>query len=170
MNEVVAFYLFGSIALIGAVNVVVRRNPVHSALFLVAAFLGVAGLFLSLDSALLAAIQVIVYAGAIMVLFLFVILLLNLEMEPFAGLSAARVASVGPPPMSQRMGPVYFAIGDAESVSNGVGEGDPHEPFGGRKKARFQGTKGEMSVSVSASSCTRSPSGTSIARSRPVVV
>src|SRR5262249_60270599 len=56
-------------------------------------FLAVAGLFLPLGTGLLAAIQVMVYAGAIMVLFLFVILLLNLETPPFEGLSLARGAS-----------------------------------------------------------------------------
>jgi NADH-quinone oxidoreductase subunit J len=67
---------------------------VHGALWLVGAFLGIAGLFLTLDAGLLAAIQVLVYAGAIMVLFLFVILLLNLETPPFEGLSFARGASL----------------------------------------------------------------------------
>jgi NADH-quinone oxidoreductase subunit J len=93
MDERAGFLLFGSIALLGALNVVARRNPVHAALWLVVAFLGVAGLFLTLGTGLLAAIQVMVYAGAIMVLFLFVILLLNLETPPFEGLSLARGAS-----------------------------------------------------------------------------
>jgi NADH-quinone oxidoreductase subunit J len=94
IDERTAFLFFAAIALTGAVNVVVRRNPVHAALWLVGAFLGVAGLFLTLGSGLLAAIQVMVYAGAIMVLFLFVILLLNLETPPFEGLSIARGASL----------------------------------------------------------------------------
>ena len=85
MTEELSFYLFGAVALVGAVNTVLRRNPVHGALFLVCSFLGVAGLFLSLGSGLLAAIQVMVYAGAIMVLFLFVIMLLNLESMPSLG-------------------------------------------------------------------------------------
>jgi NADH-quinone oxidoreductase subunit J len=93
MDERTGFLLFAAIAAIGAVNVVVRRNPVHSALWLAGAFLGVAGLFLTLGTGLLAAIQVMVYAGAIMVLFLFVILLLNLETRPFEGISLARGAS-----------------------------------------------------------------------------
>ncbi len=94
IDERIAFLFFATIALAGAVNVVVRRNPVHGALWLVASFLGVAGLFLTLGAGLLAAIQVMVYAGAIMVLFLFVILLLNLEAPPFEGLSLARGASL----------------------------------------------------------------------------
>lgn len=94
LSETTAFLLFSAIALTGAVNVVTRRNPVHSALWLVGAFLGVAGLFLTLGAGLLGAIQVMVYAGAIMVLFLFVILLLNLDTTPFEGLSIARGASL----------------------------------------------------------------------------
>jgi len=94
ISERTAFLVFSTIALVGAVNVVVRRNPIHCALWLVGSFLGIAGLFLTLGSGLLAAIQLIVYAGAIMVLFLFVILLLNLETPPFEGLSVARGASL----------------------------------------------------------------------------
>jgi NADH-quinone oxidoreductase subunit J len=94
MNEMVAFFLFGGIALVGAVNTIFRRHPVHAALFLVSSFLGVAGLFLTLGAGFLAAIQVLVYAGAIMVLFLFLILLLNLEVETQEGPSVARAASL----------------------------------------------------------------------------
>ncbi len=93
MSEALSFYFFGSIALLGGVNLLFCKNPVHGALFLVCSFLAIAGLFLGLNSGLLAAIQVMVYAGAIMVLFLFVILLLNLEVEPHQWMSPARVAS-----------------------------------------------------------------------------
>jgi len=94
ISEKVAFLFFALLTLIGAANVVSRRNPVHAALWLAGAFLGMAGLFLTLGASLLAAIQVMVYAGAIMVLFLFVILLLNLEVPAFEGLSIARGASL----------------------------------------------------------------------------
>jgi len=59
--------------------VVLSRNPVHSALFLVVTFFSLAGLYVLLNAPFLAAVQVLVYAGAIMVLFLFVIMLLNLK-------------------------------------------------------------------------------------------
>lgn len=94
LSERTAFLIFSVIALIGAVNVITRRHPVHAALWLVGTFLGVAGLFLTLGAGLLGAIQVMVYAGAIMVLFLFVILLLNLDAPPDEGLSFARGASL----------------------------------------------------------------------------
>lgn len=93
MNELIPFLFFGAITLVGAVNVLFQRHPVHAALYLVAAFLGMAGLFLTLGASFLAAVQVLVYAGAIMVLFLFLILLLNLDRAPFQGLSPARLAS-----------------------------------------------------------------------------
>lgn len=72
------FFVFAAIALAAGVLLVAFRNPVYSALSLVAAFFALAGLFVLLNAYFLAAVQIIVYAGAIMVLFLFVIMLLNL--------------------------------------------------------------------------------------------
>ncbi|MCE2438090.1 MAG: NADH-quinone oxidoreductase subunit J [Candidatus Latescibacteria bacterium] len=76
--EQIFFYVFAAIALVAAVLLVAFRNPVYSALSLVTAFFALAGLFVLLNAYFLAAVQIIVYAGAIMVLFLFVIMLLNL--------------------------------------------------------------------------------------------
>ncbi len=73
------FFLFGGLTLVGAFGVVLSRNPVHSALYLVMTLLSVAVLFLLQDAQLVAAVQVIVYAGAIVVLFLFVIMLLGVD-------------------------------------------------------------------------------------------
>jgi NADH-quinone oxidoreductase subunit J len=75
--ELVAFIIIGAVAVAGAVSMILSRNPVHSALFLVVNLFCVAVLYLSLNADFLAIVQVIVYAGAIMVLFLFVITLLN---------------------------------------------------------------------------------------------
>jgi len=72
------FYLFGGVAIGGAIGVVAARSPVGSLLFMVTSLGAVAGTFVLLEAHFLAAIQIIVYAGAIMVLFLFVIMLLNL--------------------------------------------------------------------------------------------
>ena len=77
MIGLIFFGLVGIIAILGAAGVVTRHNPVHAALCLVATLGCVALLFLSLSAEFLAAVQVLVYAGAIMVLFLFVITLLN---------------------------------------------------------------------------------------------
>ncbi|MCZ6635438.1 MAG: NADH-quinone oxidoreductase subunit J [bacterium] len=87
--ETVFFFIFGGIAVVAALLVVLFRNPVYSALSLVATFFCLAGLFVLLDAHFLAAVQIIIYAGAIMVLFLFVIMLLNLghsdALEPATG-------------------------------------------------------------------------------------
>ena len=75
------FFVFAVAALAGALGVVLSRNPVHSALWLVLTLLSVAVFFLLEDAQLVAAVQVIVYAGAIVVLFLFVIMLLGVDRE-----------------------------------------------------------------------------------------
>jgi NADH-quinone oxidoreductase subunit J len=77
--ETLLFWLLAVIALTAAVSMIIQRNPVHSALFLIITLLCLAGLFLLLSAHFLAMIQVIVYAGAIMVLFLFVIMLLDIR-------------------------------------------------------------------------------------------
>jgi len=74
-----AFFVFAGIALVCALTVVLKRNPVASAFSLVLVFFAFAGIYASLDAHLIAALQVLVYAGAIMVLFLFVIMLLNAD-------------------------------------------------------------------------------------------
>jgi len=78
MDKVV-FFVAGAIVLVGAASVVMARNPVHSALALVGTLFGVAVLFVEQEAHFLAAVQVIVYAGAIVVLFLFVIMLLGVD-------------------------------------------------------------------------------------------
>ena len=74
----IIFYVFAALALGGAMGVVAGRSPVASLLFMVLCLGSVAGIYVLLEAHFLAAVQVIVYAGAIMVLFLFVIMLLNL--------------------------------------------------------------------------------------------
>ena len=76
--ETAFFFVLAFVAVVSAALVVLFRNPVYSALSLVATFFALAGLYVLLHAHFLAAVQVIVYAGAIMVLFLFVIMLLNL--------------------------------------------------------------------------------------------
>ena len=74
----IAFWILAVVAVAASVLVVTNRNPVACVLFLVVSFFALAGLFVTLHAHFLAAIQVLIYAGAIMVLFLFVIMLLNL--------------------------------------------------------------------------------------------
>jgi NADH-quinone oxidoreductase subunit J len=78
----VYFYTCGVAALVGALGVVIAKNPIRSAMGLLLLILSVAGLFLALHAQFLAAIQLIVYAGAIVVLFLFVIMLLGPSATP----------------------------------------------------------------------------------------
>lgn len=73
------FLLFAAVAVITALTVVLARNPVHSALALMACFLQVSAIFVLLEAPLLAVIQVFVYVGAIMVLFLFVIMMVDVR-------------------------------------------------------------------------------------------
>lgn len=93
--ETFVFLVAAAICLIGALGVVLSRNPVHSALSLVGTLFGVAVLFVAQEAHFLAAVQVIVYAGAIVVVFLFVIMLLgvdrseDLSVEPLVGQRAA---------------------------------------------------------------------------------
>ena len=73
------FYLLSGLTLLSGVFVIVRKNPVHSALALIFGLLAQAGLYLMLYAPFVAGVQIILYAGGIMVLFLFVIMLVNLE-------------------------------------------------------------------------------------------
>ncbi len=77
----ILFFVFAAVAVGGSVGVVVSRSPVGSLLFMVATLASTAGIFVLLEAHFLAAVQIMVYAGAIMVLFLFVIMLLNLGHE-----------------------------------------------------------------------------------------
>ena len=79
--EVLAFYAFGAIAVIASLLVIGQGNPMHSVMLLIVSFGGLSGLYVLLDAPFTAVTQIIVYAGAIMVLFLFVVMLLNVGRE-----------------------------------------------------------------------------------------
>ncbi len=89
MIDTFLFYIFALLALGGGILTITRRNTVHSAIWLITSLLGVAGLYLLQGAEFLAGVQVILYVGGIMVLFLFVIMLVNLGQEsrqkPFTG-------------------------------------------------------------------------------------
>lgn len=98
--QLVLFWVFAVLMLLFGVGVVVLRNPVSSALSLVMSFVALAALFLTLDAFFIGVIQVLVYAGAVMVLFLFIIMLLNLRDEQtrrlnFAALTGGFLVVVG---------------------------------------------------------------------------
>lgn len=77
----IIFYFFAAITVVAAVGVVASRNQVHSVLFLILAFFNTAGLFILLEAEFLAALLVIVYMGAVAVLFLFVVMMLDVDFE-----------------------------------------------------------------------------------------
>ncbi len=79
MIQVLAFYLFASIVVLSAVLTITARNPVHSVLWLILAFFNAAGLMLILGAEFIAMLLVIVYVGAVAVLFLFVVMMLNID-------------------------------------------------------------------------------------------
>ena len=80
-SEAIAFYLLGALAIGASLLVIAQRNPIYSVLLLIASFGALSGLYVLLDAPFVAVIQIIVYAGAIMVLFLFVVMLLNAPHE-----------------------------------------------------------------------------------------
>jgi NADH-quinone oxidoreductase subunit J len=79
--ESILFYVLGIIGVVSAILMITRANPVNSALYLIVNFIALAGIYLSLHAQFVAIMQIVVYAGAIMVLVLFVIMLLNLQNE-----------------------------------------------------------------------------------------
>ena len=81
MIETLVFYLFAAMTVLSAVRVITVRNPVHAALFLVLAFCSMAGIWLLLEAEFLAMTLIVVYVGAVMVLFLFVVMMLDINLE-----------------------------------------------------------------------------------------
>jgi NADH-quinone oxidoreductase subunit J len=131
--DFVVFLVAAAVVVGGAVGVVASRNSIHSALSLVATLFGIAVLFVDLDAHFLAAVQVIVYAGAIVVLFLFVIMLLgvdraeDLTVDPLGGQRPA-AAAVGLAGLGLTLTLVFRGGGDdpatgAKSVVRALGGG-----------------------------------------------
>ena len=79
--EMLIFYVFSAITLVAALRVITARNPVHAALFLVLAFFSSAAIWMLLRAEFLAITLVLVYVGAVMVLFLFVVMMLDINIE-----------------------------------------------------------------------------------------
>ncbi len=81
MLHALAFYMFAAVLVVSAIMVVAARNPVHAVLFLILCFFNAAGLFLLMGAEFVALILVIVYVGAVAVLFLFVVMMLNIDFK-----------------------------------------------------------------------------------------
>ena len=108
--HLILFLAFGAVCVGGAVNLLAQRHPINSALSLIAVMAALAGEYLLLGAEFVAAVQVIVYAGAIMVLFVFVIMLLNAGVEEET--KGSRVAHI-----------VWRAWGADQQRADGVGGG-----------------------------------------------
>jgi NADH-quinone oxidoreductase subunit J len=104
------FWLFAFIMLVFGAAVILNRNPIASALSLVICFMGLSALFISLDAFFIGIIQVLVYAGAVMVLFLFIIMLLDLRMEQLRKLNIIAIAGGVAVAMAFFI-QIYFVIG-----------------------------------------------------------
>ncbi len=103
------FYLLAAVAVAGGIGVIAFAQPVHAALSLLATFLAVAGLFVLQHAEFIAAVQILIYAGGVMVLFLFVIMLVNVRHLPEE------------PQYLRRLVPVAVVIGALLAVLTGVG-------------------------------------------------
>ncbi len=112
--EVVLFWVFALPLIVSAAGVLVARSPVHAAMSLVAAFFFLAGIYVLLTAHLIAFLQVIVYAGAIMVLFLFVIMLLSLSDEE---LGVDRMSALKWAGLAGGAGMLYLVVQSISSLS-----------------------------------------------------
>jgi NADH-quinone oxidoreductase subunit J len=125
--HLIIFLIFGAVCVAGAINLLAQTHPINSALSLIAVMAALAGEYLLLGAEFVAAVQVIVYAGAIMVLFVFVIMLLNAGVEDRT--QGSRVAILfGIPGMllgSILVAWVFLQHSGTESVAAGALKGDP---------------------------------------------
>ncbi|MBM4183898.1 MAG: NADH-quinone oxidoreductase subunit J [Gemmatimonadetes bacterium] len=117
----VLFYVFAGIAIGAAIGVVISRSPVGSLLFMVTTLAAIAGTFVLMEAHFLAAVQVIVYAGAIMVLFLFVIMLLNLGHEAQRDLKGGAFAVVAAGVGGAMAGMLALQLRGADVAATGAG-------------------------------------------------
>jgi NADH-quinone oxidoreductase subunit J len=127
-TDALLFYAFGGAAVLGALLVVSQRNPVYSVLALIASFFGLSGLYVLLEAPFVAVVQIIIYAGAIMVLFLFTVMLLNVPREdaaewdkshPLYRPGAVRIGAVLALLMALQLG---WALSRTPGLSAGVGD------------------------------------------------
>ena len=117
----VVFFVLAALAVIGAISLILQKHPIHSALSLIVVMVALAGLYLLLGAEFVAAVQIIVYGGAIMVLFVFVIMLLNASAEEHTDFS--KLAKFGGLPLALALTGLLAAamIHDGGSVSNSGG-------------------------------------------------
>src|SRR5258708_11873538 len=103
----VIFFLLAALAVLGAVSLILQRHRIHSALSLILVMVSLAGLYLLMGAEFIAAVQIIVYGGAVMVLFVFVIMLLNAGVEERTNFS--KLATFGGIPLALALGGIIAA-------------------------------------------------------------
>jgi NADH-quinone oxidoreductase subunit J len=156
MLQAVLFYTFAIIAALAGITVITRRNPIASAVALVVCFFFLSGIYVMLEAHFVAVIQVLVYAGAIMVLFIFVIMLLNLRDESmgeighlggraFAGLAVAGVTWTG---VLIALDAVYETGMDAVPDGFGTIESVGQAIFGGRYLLPFEAASVLLTIAM----------------------
>ena len=130
-SDALLFYAFAAVTVIGSLIVVTQKNPVYSLVSLVGAFFGLCGLYVLLEAPFVAVVQIIIYAGAIMVLFLFTVMLLNVPREDAAEWDRSHPLYR---PMAVRVGGVLavllalefaWALSRTAGLSVGVGDEKP---------------------------------------------
>ena len=130
-TDALLFYAFAAVTVIGALLVVSQKNPVYSVLSIIMSFFGLAGLYVLLEAPFVAVAQIIIYAGAIMVLFLFTVMLLNAPREdaaewdrshPLYRPMAVRVGAVLAVLLALELG---WALSRTGGLAIGVGDENP---------------------------------------------
>ena len=120
--QLAIFFVLAALAVLGALNLIIQRHPINSALSLIVVMIALAGLYLLMGSEFVAAVQIIVYGGAIMVLFVFVIMLLNAGEEEHT--KGSRIAMwFGVPSVAALLGMVLFILLQRGKVDYQIGLG-----------------------------------------------
>src|SRR5437588_12446589 len=112
----IIFYVLATMCVLGALSLIIQRHPIHSALSLIVVMVALAGLYLLMGAEFVAAVQIIVYGGAIMVLFVFVIMLLNAGVEEHTSLSKL----AGPPGLLLVVALAAFVVATIAKSGAGV--------------------------------------------------
>ena len=145
------FYLFSAVLLFAAFRVITARNPVYAALYLVLAFFQAAAVWLLLRAEFLAITLVLVYVGAVMVLFLFVVMMLDINVDSLAG----RLLEALPAGRHRRRADRAGDGGGADGRASGMGEEPSSRPGRGAGRRRSTPTPRNWASCCTASTCTR---------------
>src|ERR1044072_7003970 len=145
MTEVITFWALAGLAVLASAMVIGQRNPMYSVLFLIASFGALSGLYIQLEAPFVAVAQIIIYAGAIIVLFLFVVMLLNAPKEDAADwdrLHPLRQRGVA------RWGALLVALLIVQVASALIGVRDYDTPVGARSDATAVNKVADMGRSI----------------------